>query len=148
MRVILTMLVLVLSAMGHTAIASETHVMTMGNGQNNWIITQGISRSGATFTVPEAKIDRNGWLVIHQVVNGKPVGEKYLGATYIAAGVNKNVVVTVDYTPQSGETFLIMLHSDVNENKVFDFVFVDPPNVLDKAVFEADRMIALIFTAP
>jgi 16S rRNA G966 N2-methylase RsmD len=41
-----------------------------------------------------------------------------------------------------------MLHRDVNENKVFDFVFVDPPHVLDRAVFEGNKMIALVFQAP
>ncbi len=41
-----------------------------------------------------------------------------------------------------------MLHRDVNEDKVFDFVFVDPPNVLDRAVVEGSKMIARIFTSP
>ena len=41
-----------------------------------------------------------------------------------------------------------MLHSDVNENGEFDFVFVDDVNVLDKAVFESTTMIAHVFAAP
>ncbi len=44
--------------------------------------------------------------------------------------------------------FIVMLHSDVNENQVFDFVFVDEVNVLDKAVFEGTKMIGFPFAAP
>ena len=52
------------------------------------------------------------------------------------------------YTPEPGTPMLIMLHSDVNENQQFDFVFVDEQNVLDKAVFEGTTMVAKIFTTP
>ena len=50
--------------------------------------------------------------------------------------------------PEPGEMFIVMLHRDVNENQVFDFVFVDERNVLDKAVFEGSKMIAHHFAAP
>lgn len=131
------------------ALAADGHAqMTRGNGEANWIVTDGVTRNGATFTFKEVKIDGNGWLVIHQIVDGKPIGEKYLGAAYIASGVSKNVALTVDYQPKAGEAFVVMLHRDVNENKVFDFVFVDPPHVLDRAVFEGHKMIALVFQAP
>jgi hypothetical protein len=123
--------------------------MTTGNGEKNWIMTNGVVRQGSTFTFGQVEIDGNGWLVIHQIVDGKPVGEKYLGATYLESGKVKDVAVTVDYEPKEGEAFVVMLHRDVNENKTFDFVFVDGgPHVVDKAVFEGDKMIALTFAAP
>ncbi len=122
--------------------------MTMGDGDKNSIVTDGVTRSGATFTFKDVVIDGNGWLVIHQIVNGKPIGEKYIGASYIKSGENKNVALTIDYAPAAGEAFLVMLHRDVNENKTFDFIFVDPPHVLDKAVFEGNKMIAHTFAAP
>jgi hypothetical protein len=123
--------------------------MTTGNGEKNWIVVEGVARQGVAFTFREAVIDGNGWLVIHQIVDGKPVGETYLGATYIPSGTSKNVTVGVaPYAPKAGEMFVVMLHRDVNENKVFDFVFVDPPHVLDKAVFEGTKMIALTFASP
>lgn len=129
--------------------AAADYQMTTGNGEKNWIVVEGVARSGATFRFREAHIDGNGWLVIHQIVDGKPVGEKYLGATYIASGTSKDVAVSVaPYAPKTGEMFVVMLHRDVNENKAFDFVFVDPPHVLDKAVFEGSKMIALTFAAP
>ena len=76
------------------------------------------------------------------------MGEIYVGATYIQDGENRDVSITVDSVPEPGEMFIVMLHSDVNENQVFDFVFVDEVNVLDKAVFEGNKMIGLPFAAP
>lgn len=148
MRVALGLAALVLAT--GTVWAADTHgaQLTRGNGEKNWIVTEGVTRNGATFTFPAVRIEGNGWLVIHQIVDGKPIGEKYLGAAYIASGESKGVALTVDHKPAAGEPFLVMLHRDVNENKVFDFVFVDPPHVLDRAVFEGNKMIALVFQAP
>jgi hypothetical protein len=130
--------------------AAEEMQMTTGNGQKNWIMTEGVTRHDATLTFGQVHIDGNGWLVIHQIVDGKPVGEKYLGATYVASGETKDVSVALEgYSPKTGEAFVVMLHRDVNENKMFDFVFVDGgPHVVDKAVFEDNKMIALTFAAP
>ena len=50
--------------------------------------------------------------------------------------------------PVAGTPFLIMLHSDVNQDRTFDFVFVDERNVLDAAVFEGSMMIAHVISAP
>ena len=44
--------------------------------------------------------------------------------------------------------FIVMLHRDVNENQVLDFVFVDELNVMDTAVFEGSRMIGHAIPAP
>ena len=37
---------------------------------------------------------------------------------------------------------------DINENRDFDFAFVDEVHVLDKAVFEGRKMIAHVIAAP
>ena len=121
---------------------------TTGNGKANWIHTEGATRTGATFSFREVRIDGNGWLVMHPFKDGKPVGDVYVGATYLADGENRGVAITVDSVPEPGEMFIVMLHRDVNEDKVFDFVFVDERNVLDKAVFEGTMMIAHAFAAP
>ena len=131
-----------------TANPGKKPAISFGNGQKNWIVAAGATRKGSTFTFREAQIEGNGWLVVYQIVDGKPDGEKYLGASYVISGNSKNIAVTVDYLPKAKEHFLVMLHRDVNEDKVFDFVFVDPPNVLDKAVLEGNKMIARIFSAP
>jgi hypothetical protein len=128
--------------LAETGAPAETPKITTGNGEANWIVTEGATRDGATFSFPEVKIDGNGWLVMHPFKDGKPVGEVYVGATYIKDGENRDVAITLDFTPEPGTMFIVMLHRDVNENKIFDFVFVDEVNVLDKAVFEGTKMIA------
>ena len=127
---------------------AEAPTLMTGNGKANWIVVEGATREGATFTFREVRIDGNGWLVMHPFKDGKPVGDVYVGATYLADGDNRGVAITVDSVPEPGEMFIVMLHRDVNEDKVFDFVFVDERNVLDKAVFEGTMMIAHAFAAP
>lgn len=139
--------ILALAASG--AISEEAPKMTTGNGDANWIIVEGASRDGATFTFPEVHIAANGWLVLHEFKDGKPVGEDYVGATYITSGDNKDVAVTLEEAPSEGDMFVVMLHGDVNENQEFDFVFVeDGINVVDRAVFEGNKMIAHYYAAP
>ncbi len=122
--------------------------VTLGNGEANWIVVDGAKRERATFTFREVHIDGNGWLVLHPFKDGKPVGEIYVGATYVESGDNRNVEITVESEPATGDMFIVMLHRDVNENQEFDFVFVDEVNVLDKAVFEGTKMIAHAIQAP
>ena len=128
--------------------AEEALQITMGNGDKNWIITEGATRSDATFTFPEVQINGNGWLVMHPFENGKPNGNIYVGHTYVASGTNKNVDITVTTKPSPGDMFIVMLHRDVNENKEFDFVFVDENHVEDRAVFEGNKMIGHAYPAP
>ena len=80
----------------------------------------------------------------------EPVGEIYVGATYVESGVNRDVAVSVQTAPepQQGTLLLVMLHRDVNEDGSFDFVFVDERNVRDAAVFEGRKMIAHVIAAP
>ena len=127
---------------------ATTPKITLGNGTANWIVTEGTTRTGATFTFPEVQIDGDGWLVMHPFAVGKPVGEVYVGASFIKDGINRDVAIQVDEAPAKGTMFLVMLHSDVNKNQEFDFVFVDERNVLDKAVFEGTTMIAHPIAAP
>ena len=122
--------------------------ITLGNGDANWIVTDGATREGATFTFAEVQVAGNSWLVMHGFKDGVPVGDDYVGATYVHKGENRDVQITVDAEPADGEMYIVMLHRDVNENKEFDFVFVDEVNVLDKAVFEGTKMIAHRFAAP
>ncbi|TDJ27240.1 MAG: hypothetical protein E2O59_08490 [Gammaproteobacteria bacterium] len=122
--------------------------ITLGNGEANWIVIEGATRDGATFTFVEVHVDGNSWLVMHGFKDGNPVGTDYVGATYLNKGDNRDVQITVDSEPVKGEMYIVMLHRDVNENHEFDFVFVDEINVLDKAVFEGTKMIAHRFTAP
>lgn len=121
---------------------------SMGNGSANWIKTEGATRDGKVLTFDEVHIDGNGWLVMHPFENGKPNGDKYVAATYVESGTNKDVEIEVLKGAETGEMFIVMLHRDLNENQVLDFVFVDDTNVMDRAVFEGPRMIGHMIPAP
>lgn len=133
------MLVMALPASGQLA---------MGNGDANWIVTDGATRDGATLTFSQVKIDGNGWLVLHPFENGKPNGKIYVGHTFVEDGVTENVAVELDAAPSSGDMFIVMLHRDANDNREFDFVFVEENRVIDEAVFEGSKMIGHAWAAP
>ena len=121
---------------------------SIGNGSKNWITTEGVQRQNGTLTFSEVQIDGNGWLVIHPFEDGAPYGDKYVASTYVKDGTNSNVSIKVHKGLQTGEMFIVMLHRDVNENQVLDFVFVDELNVMDTAVFEGSRMLGHAIPAP
>ena len=151
--------------------AQATPKMTMGNGELNAIAIDGVSlvEGGVVFSevridsgevksfrgtstaisIPEVTIEKNGWIVLHPVIDGRPDGDMVSGYTYVPAGTNTDVMIRFDHPAKAGDKFLVMLHSDVNEDRVFDFVFVeDGINVEDAAVFEGMNMIAHIFALP
>lgn len=165
---------LVFSILLLPALAQETGAppqITLGNGKANAIQIDGLTRhdTQATFsevrvdnesvstfranttaiTFPEVVIEQNGWLVLHPVIDGRPDGDMVSGFAYLNEGQNENVTIRIDHPADSGDRFLVMLHSDVDQDRVFDFVFVeDGINVEDKAVFEGTRMIAHVITVP
>ncbi len=122
--------------------------ITIGNGDKNWIVTEGVVRNESTLTFKEVQIDGNGWLVIHPFENGAPNGDKYVAATYLEDGKNQDVDIKVHKGLTTGEMFIVMLHRDSNENGVLDFVFVDDVNVMDRAVFEGSTMIGHAIPSP
>ncbi len=121
---------------------------SMGNGSQNWIIVEGVTRVDSVLTFPEVQIDGNGWLVIHPFENGVPNGDKYVGATYLKSGKNTNVAIDVIKGLAPSEMFIVMLHRDSNENGILDFIFVDDDNVMDLAVFEGATMIGHAIPTP
>lgn len=128
--------------------SDATPQISIGNGDKNWISTEDVKRVDGTLTFSEVQIDGNGWLVIHPFENGAPNGDKYVASTYLKDGTNTNVDIKVHKGLSTGEMFIVMLHRDVNENQVLDFVFVDERNVMDTAVFEGSTMIGHAIPAP
>ena len=141
------LLISVLTAI-HGSAEEQARPFSMGNGEANWIITENASRDGNVLTFSEVNIASTGWLVMHPFEEGKPNGDKYVAATYLQEGANKDVAIEVYKGIDPGEQFIVMLHKDSNLNKIFDFVFVDDINVMDKAVFEGSKMIGHVFSAP
>lgn len=141
-------LVLISLLVGIGLHGEEQPQITLGNGEKNWIIVDDVQRDDATLTFSEVQIDGNGWLVIHPFENGAPNGDKYVASAYLKDGKNEDVDIKVHKGLSAGEMFIVMLHRDVNENQVLDFVFVDDRNVMDTAVFEGTKMIAHAIPAP
>ncbi|MEM1142819.1 MAG: hypothetical protein AAF671_09440 [Pseudomonadota bacterium] len=127
---------------------AQTPQITMGNGEANWIHTEGAKRQGPTFVFPEVRIDGSGWLVLHPFKDGKPNGKVVAGYSKIPSGTSSNVEVSVDPAPEAGDLFVVMLHSDANRNDEFDFVFINEREVIDRAVFEGATMIGHVYAAP
>jgi hypothetical protein len=150
-RVLKPLFVLFLLACGHASVQAQTQQasqISIGNGENNWITVEGVIRDQSTLTFSEVQIAGNGWLVIHPFEDGAPNGDKYVASTYLEDGKNLNVSINVHKGLVTGEMFIVMLHRDVNENKVLDFVFIDDQNVMDTAVFEGSTMIGHAIAAP
>ena len=150
-RVLKPLFVLLLLACGHASGQAQTQQasqISIGNGENNWITVEGVIRDQSTLTFSEVQIAGDGWLVIHPFEDGAPNGDKYVASTYLEDGKNLNVSINVHKGLVTGETFIVMLHRDVNENKVLDFVFIDDQNVMDTAVFEGSTMIGHAIAAP
>lgn len=145
--------------------------ITMGNGVANSIQMQGLIRAegftefsetrtnngvmsnfrgdSLALTFPEVTIENSGFIVLHPVMDGRPNGDVVSGFTYLNAGTNRNVTVHLNTPADVGRKFLVMLHSDVDNDRILDFVFVeDGINVEDRAVFEGTQMIAHIFSVP
>ena len=145
---LLTILVLTFGGLAANAQAQEKAAFSMGNGETNWITTEGATRDNGTLTFSEIQIDGDGWLVIHPFEDGAPNGDKYVAATFLKDGKSKNVSIEVYKGLAAGEKMIVMLHSDSNENGIFDFVFVDERNVMDRAVFEGSMMVGHVIAAP
>lgn len=162
---------LMTSACASAQEATPAPQITMGNGEANWIQVDGLTReAGVTqfsevrvdgdsvsafrgdsvaLTFPEVVIEKPGFLVLHPVMDGRPNGDVVSGFAYLDSGKNEAVTIRMDTPADPGRMFLVMLHSDVDNDRVLDFVFVeDGINVEDTAVFEGTHMIAHIFAVP
>ncbi len=126
----------------------EKAAITLGNGEKNWIVVEGLSRSESTLTFPEVQINGNGWLVMHPFEDGKPNGDKYVAATFLEDGKNIDVPLKVHKGIDTGEMFIVMLHRDSNENGILDFIFVTDTVVMDAPVFEGNTMVAHAIPSP
>ena len=167
-------LAMLMASLSGAASAQETPAksqITFGNGSANMIKVEGLTRqvensvtsevrvdgtsvstmraNTTAVTFPEVMIEKSGWLVLHPVIDGRPDGDIVSGFTYLERGQNQNVTIQIQHPAGAGDKFLVMLHNDVDEDRVFDFVFVeDGINVEDTAVFEGTRMIAHLIALP
>ncbi|MFZ3585031.1 PQQ-dependent sugar dehydrogenase [Loktanella sp. DJP18] len=99
------------------------------------IVAEGVTIDGDTVTVPQVVAERDGFLVIHTVLDGQPVVPESIGHAAVSAGVNENVEITINFPFADGEDYLAMLHLDSNGNGTYDFgpemTDVDTPVMVD-----------------
>ena len=146
MRTGLRVVILCLAVIGSQALVNAQ--LSMGNGQNNWINVEDVKRDDGTLTFSEVQIEGNGFLIIHPFENGAPNGDRVVASQFLNDGKNENVEITVHRGLEAGEMFIVMLHSDSNNNGTLDFIFIDDRNVMDLAVFEGDTLIGHAIPAP
>lgn len=146
MRLVFKVVLLCLATFGGQAFVHAQ--LSMGNGQSNWINVEAVKRDGGTLTFSEVQIEGNGFLIIHPFENGAPNGDRVVASTFLNSGKNENVEIAVHRGLEAGEMFIVMLHSDSNNNGALDFIFIDDRNVMDLAVFEGETLIGHAIPAP
>lgn len=120
--------------------------IVLGNGDDNAIEMDGVERVGPTFIIPSVTAATDSFLVLHPFKDGKPVRVDYVAAMPVKAGETKDVHITAENAPETGEPYILMLHRDVNKDGVFDFG--DGVTVSDAPIFEGYTMIAAKISAP
>ena len=100
--------------------AATVPQITMGNGKRNSIQMQGMTRAEGVTQFSESRVN-----------NG--VTSRFRG----------------DSVADPGRRFMVMLHSDVDKDRILDFVFVeDGINVEDTAVLEGTTLVGHVFAVP
>jgi hypothetical protein len=77
--------------------------------------------AGSTVTVASIGMPSTGWVVIHEMQNGKPVVPASIGNVYVPAGPSKNVVVALSSPVKPGDQVMAMLHLDTGVAKIYEF---------------------------
>ena len=75
---------------------------------------------GTSVTVASVTAAQDGWVVIHQVQDGKPVVPTSIGHTHVKAGTTMDVPVALTEAVETGKV-IAMLHSDDGELGVYEF---------------------------
>jgi len=95
--------------------------MSMDGMMMPMIDTAGVKIDGATATFANVAADKDGYLVIHTMLDGAPVVPASIGHVAVKAGENPDVAVKIDYDFVKGEKYFAMLHEETNGNTSYDF---------------------------
>jgi hypothetical protein len=104
------------------AFASQAPAQSMAQ-----MIMVGPQTAGNTVTVSSVTIEKDGFLVVHAIKDGKPVVPGSLGNVAVKAGTTKNVVVELSEAVASGDVVLTMLHMDDGMMGMYMFPSQDGP---------------------
>jgi hypothetical protein len=83
------------------------------------IATEGARVSGEMLVFPSVRIDMDGYVVIHETMDGAPVIPASIGHAAVPAGTSADVAVPVSGLA-SGDYFA-MIHYETNCNGSYDF---------------------------
>ena len=97
----------------------------------------GVTAEGNTITVPSVTLPQPGFVVVRAMLDGQPVAPA-IGHPMIEAGATENTMIELPYTPETGESYMVMLHADTNNNGEYEFgegsTDVDTPVIMNRTV--------------
>lgn len=85
------------------------------------IAIDGVKVEGDTVTIPSVLIDKAGFVVIHEVLDGSPVVPASIGNAFVEAGTTQDVKISADYPLKDGADYIAMLHYDTDGDGVYSF---------------------------
>ncbi|WP_428669547.1 DUF7282 domain-containing protein [Roseibium sp.] len=77
--------------------------------------------AGNSVTIDKVTMPADGWLVIHEIKDGKPQAPQSIGHAPVKAGENANITVTLDMDVAPGSKVLAMLHEDTGTIGTYEF---------------------------
>jgi len=97
------------------------------------IVVKEQSAAGQSVTIKRAQIPEAGFLVIHEMADGKPVVPGSIGHASLSKGLNVNVKVALSKPVAPGSKLLAMLHNDSGKIGTYEFnvgsTNVDTPTI-------------------
>lgn len=91
--------------------------------------------ASTSVTIDTAVLKDGGFVVIHEIVDGKPVVPASIGHAKLKPGKNKNIVVKLIKKPKPGSKLLAMLHNDDGIKGLYQFGKIttkfDKPVIVD-----------------
>ena len=85
------------------------------------VAVEGAKIEGNAVVFPSVLIDKDGYVVIHEVKDGKPVIPGSIGHTALKAGTMENVSVAISGGAKADTDYMAMIHYETNGNGKYDF---------------------------
>lgn len=85
------------------------------------ITVKGQSIVDQTVTIKRAEIAEPGFVVIHEMIDGKVVVPQSVGAAHLNKGLNVNVKIPLTKVIKPGAQLLAMLHNDTGKIGAYEF---------------------------
>ncbi|MCP4427970.1 MAG: hypothetical protein GY803_26085 [Chloroflexi bacterium] len=113
---------------------------TFQTSLGNYLVAQDQSLTDSSVVIPYVVADIPTWLIIRS--GAAPDEGGILGATWLPAGINRDVVVEIE-ADSVGETLYAVLHIDLDEPEQFDFPGDDTPLEHNGRVIQSPFTVSL-----